>query len=50
MYDAKKNDNLNNKKQLKYKCISDRIYFEGNKNTSMINLKTSYIPIDNVLK
>lgn len=52
MYDAKENekDKCKDNKQLQYNCICDRIYFDTNSNSAMLNLKTSYVPLENLLE
>lgn len=50
MYDAKtQENNKNSEKELKYDCISDRIYFEMNCVNPMLNVKTSYVPMNDIL-
>ncbi|KYH35750.1 hypothetical protein CLTEP_01430 [Clostridium tepidiprofundi DSM 19306] len=52
MYNAKENnvsDMFSNNK-LKYDCICERMYFEINQNSSMVNVKKSLIPIENILE
>ncbi|MCY6484060.1 hypothetical protein OW763_06805 [Clostridium aestuarii] len=48
MYDAKQQDEKQNE-NLKFNCIADRSYFNKISNTSIINLKSSYIANDNIV-
>jgi hypothetical protein len=51
MYDVKeetKKTEYSNNNKLKYECICDRMYFEMNKNTSMVNIKKNIIPIEDI--
>ncbi|MFD3157130.1 hypothetical protein ACFIJ5_09760 [Haloimpatiens sp. FM7330] len=48
MYNIKEKDDNDRKRSLRYNCISGRAYFEKTANCNMINIKTTYIPIDNI--
>lgn len=47
MHDAKKTEH-SDKNKIKYDCICDRMYFEMNKNTSMVKIKKNIIPIEGI--
>lgn len=50
MYDAKEKEKLeNNPYMTKGSCICDRSYFNKIQSESMINLKSSYIPKEDIL-
>ena len=51
MYNAKE-DNITNvyaDNKLKYECICERMYFDMNQNDSMIRIKKSLAPIEDIL-
>jgi hypothetical protein len=37
-------------KQLKYECISDKIYFENNYRAHILTNKCPYVPRENILE
>lgn len=50
MYDAKEKEKLKNDTYMtKGICISDRSYFNKIQSENMINLKSAYIPKENIL-
>lgn len=49
MYDAK-NIEENETENLKYSCLYERAYFKKIQSESLLNTKSSYVPIENVVK
>lgn len=48
MYDAKNNSDKESE-DIRYNCIQDRCYFSKVRDESMINLKTSHVPVDDII-
>jgi len=50
MYDAKNNNDNLEKSDLRYPIIMDRSYFRQVQAENIVNLKNSYIPLEDVIK
>ena len=48
MYDAKLNPDEKND-EMRYNCIEDRCYFAKVNNESLLNQKSSHVPIEDII-
>jgi hypothetical protein len=48
MYDAKKDENSKDK-HVQYDCISDRGYYSMCDHNNMVNIKSSYVPVEVII-